>query len=418
MDIERLDRLKKSKQLKLFIMTLTIILIISGIMGFVWLYQNSKKVQFKNLVISTVQQGELVVSTRVSGILIANTKSSISAKNTGTVQRIYKKIGEKVSKGDLLVKIENIELIQNISQLEFDLEQRKAKHQILVANLTTEGHKIESSILELNSQIELDSLKLKAKEELFRKNIISKLEILQTRMELNNKLKKIVFEEDAFDSFKKLMQVKINSDKILINKTVQKLETEKLAVLNLDIKAKSSGVINKVSIQVGDHVNLGQVLIEITDNQHLEGLLRINEIYSSKLDYNQEVKLTILDETIVGEIIRINPHIKNSSVEIEVKFKKSLPYGVKPDMSISGEIIFNRISNTLWVKRPSSIKAYQVANIFMLDASTSNAIKTRIEFGQASDMNIQVLSGLKQGDKIILNQFDFDNQLSQLEITR
>jgi HlyD family secretion protein len=100
----------------------------------------------------------------------------------------------------------------------------------------------------------------------------------------------------------------------------------------------------------------------------------------------------------------------NGTITVDVKFDGPLPPGAVPQLSVDGVIDQERIANTLKVGRPAFGNPDSTISLFRYDPDGKTAERTQVKVGKASVTEIQILDGLKEGDRVILSDMSrYDN---------
>lgn len=403
MDIERLDRLKsKQKKNRIYLILIIFALLAAVYFYYAWSVKASY-VPAKQMVIDQVKRGDLVQSSRVNGQLVADIKYSLTAKSDAIVVQIHNKVGSLVKQGDVLIQLSSEQLEQSLSDIEFDLAAAEKNHSLLLSELSDEEMALKSELIELESKVEIDSLSLQAKEKLYAKNIISRLDINQVRVALKNLKKTYEFAKLKQQNFYTSKKAKIEADLITVKRLKKQLDDKHKLQQALLVTATTDGIVNAIDVELGQQVSAGTSLLKITGQEQFSALLKLNEAQSGLLAYDQLVVMNILNQEIKGKLSRISPNIVDNSVEIEVHFTDQLPSGVRPDMSISGEIFFSKITDTLLVDKPYGLLANQTKQMFVINRETQIASKRPIQFGKVSVSQAQIISGAEQGDLLIID---------------
>lgn len=403
MDIERLDRLKsKQKKNRIYLILIIFALLAAVYFYYAWSVKASY-VPAKQMVIDQVKRGDLVQSSRVNGQLVADIKYSLTAKSDAIVVQIHNKVGSLVKQGDVLIQLSSEQLEQSLSDIEFDLAAAEKNHSLLLSELSDEEMALKSELIELESKVEIDSLSLQAKEKLYAKNIISRLDINQVRVALKNLKKTYEFAKLKQQNFYTSKKAKIEADLITVKRLKKQLDDKHKLQQALLVTATTDGIVNAIDVELGQQVSAGTSLLKITGQEQFSALLKLNEAQSGLLAYDQLVVMNILNQEIKGKLSRISPNIVDNSVEIEVHFTDQLPSGVRPDMSISGEIFFSKIADTLLVDKPYGLLANQTKQMFVINRETQIASKRPIQFGKVSVSQAQIISGAEQGDLLIID---------------
>jgi HlyD family secretion protein len=102
-------------------------------------------------------------------------------------------------------------------------------------------------------------------------------------------------------------------------------------------------------------------------------------------------------------VSRRDPAAANGTVTIDVSLTGELPRGAVPDMSVDGTVQLQRLENVLYVGRPSLGQDNSSAGLFKVTNANGDAQRVQVKFGLSSVNSIVVLSGLKEGDRVVLS---------------
>ena len=81
----------------------------------------------------------------------------------------------------------------------------------------------------------------------------------------------------------------------------------------------------------------------------------------------------------------------------------ALPRGAVPDLSVDGTIQLERLENMLYVGRPSLGQEQSTVGLFKLTNDAGDAERVQVKLGKSSVNAIEVMSGLNEGDKVVLS---------------
>ena len=106
---------------------------------------------------------------------------------------------------------------------------------------------------------------------------------------------------------------------------------------------------------------------------------------------------------VKGRVVRMDPQATNGTVSVDIAIEDSLPPGARPDLSVEGTIEIERLANVLHVGRPAYGQANSPVGLFKLVEGGHYAVRVTVQLGRASVSDVEVVSGLKEGDKVILS---------------
>ena len=112
----------------------------------------------------------------------------------------------------------------------------------------------------------------------------------------------------------------------------------------------------------------------------------------------------------VEEVSRIDPSVQNGTVTVDVHLTSEMPKGARSDLSVDGTIQLEKLDNVLYVGRPVHGQENSTIGLFKYDETGQYANRVQVRLGKSSVNTIEILDGLKEGDKVILSDTSqFDN---------
>lgn len=130
------------------------------------------------------------------------------------------------------------------------------------------------------------------------------------------------------------------------------------------------------------------------------------ETNAAEIEPGQPIKviLPILHEpTIPGAVLRISPNVVHDTVPVTVRLHGKLVSGARPQMVVTGIIRVGKLVHTLYVAKPMGAQEDSDGVVYVLSANGHTAVKRSVRFGLASSTGIQILSGLKPGQRVVLS---------------
>lgn len=108
--------------------------------------------------------------------------------------------------------------------------------------------------------------------------------------------------------------------------------------------------------------------------------------------------------------MRIDPSVVNGTRTVDVTLDGQLPSGAVPDLSVDGTVDLQRLHDVLYVGRPAFGNENSTISLFRLSPNGKTATRVQVKVGVASVTKMQVLKGLRAGDKVILSDMSqYDN---------
>ncbi|NQZ88777.1 MAG: HlyD family efflux transporter periplasmic adaptor subunit [Colwellia sp.] len=370
------------------------------------------------LLTAQVERGELYISVRGTGVLVPKDIRWIATNVSGRVERILIKAGAQVKTGDLLLVLSNPQLEQSLEETRWELEALEAQTKAQEVNLESQLLDQEAAVINEKLNYERALLTFNAQKRLQAQGSTSvskikheevKIEVAQNKQRWELEIKRLAKTKENIVAQNMAYQAQLNR----MRKILARAQTQ---VDNLHVLASMDSVVQAMPMELGQQVNMGTNLALLARTDEFIAELRVPEKMIQSVMLEQTVTIDTRHSKITGVIKRIDPAVVNGSVQVDVELTGDLPAEARPDLTVDGIIDIARIANTLYVKRPMYAKASSDSAVYQLDHENDLANRRQITYGQISTQYIQIKSGLKAGDTIIVSDSSDWEQHQQIQI--
>ncbi|TFG76157.1 MAG: efflux RND transporter periplasmic adaptor subunit [Thermodesulfobacteriales bacterium] len=316
--------------------------------------------------IAEINPTEVDVYYKTSGTVMAKTISEIASRVMGTVTSIEVKEGDRVAEGELLLTIDDRDIVhkvraaeQGYKELSKALEAAKQNKHLL--NLTYERYKSLYDEKALSEQ-EMDEIETKKK--------VADIEFERAQSALERG--KATFRE-----------VQINLD-------------------FTRIKSPISGIVTEKNIEIGNTAVPGIPLLKVEDNSSFRLEVMVDEQLLEKLQVGMpaNVYINALNRNVTGQISEIVPVIdpvtRTFLIKIDLNNEELLRTGLYAKALIS----YGK-REAILVPEDAIVEKGQLDGVYTVD--DEGIVNYRlIRAGTSFSGGVEVLSGLKEGDRIIV----------------
>jgi multidrug efflux pump subunit AcrA (membrane-fusion protein) len=106
---------------------------------------------------------------------------------------------------------------------------------------------------------------------------------------------------------------------------------------------------------------------------------------------------------INGHVSRVDPAAVNGNVTVDIRLEGTLPPGARPDLSVDGTVEIERLADVVSMQRPVFAQPNSTISLFRLSQDEKEATRVQVRIGRVSVQAVEILDGLKPGDKVILS---------------
>jgi hypothetical protein len=156
-------------------------------------------------------------------------------------------------------------------------------------------------------------------------------------------------------------------------------------------------------LELGQWVNSGVELARVTQPGRLKAVLKIPDSQASELAVGQSATIDTHDGIIRGRVARIDPASRSGAVAVDVMLEGPLPRSARPDVSVDGAIVIERLHNVLHIGRPAYGGQESTVRLFRVVPNAGEALSVVAHCGRASVSTMEIRRGLVRGDSVIIS---------------
>jgi len=298
---------------------------------------------------------------------------------------------------------------QQAIDADFQVKAAEADQQNLRVKLESDTMTQQSAVATINSEYNQAKLQLDTDEVLAKQGLVPELLLKISRFRVQDLANRLKVEKDRLTISSKSTKAQINATdaRLLQLRALARLKRDQ--VEGLKVRAGTNGVLQQVSVQVGQQVSTGFNIARVADPASLKAELKIAETQIKDVRLGQPVTVDTRNGIIQAKVARIDPAAREGTFVVDAELIGPLPSSARPDLSVDGTIELELLKNVLHVSRPAFGQGQQTVGLFKLSADGQEAQRTQVTLGRNSVAEIEVVSGLKEGDQVILSdttQFD------------
>ncbi len=362
----------------------------------------------------TVKRGPMVRQVRGLGTLTPREDSIelIPAQTDATVVRIRVLPGTRVTPDTILMDLADPELQQKLLDAQLQLKAAQADYQNLHATLQSTLMDKKAAAAAVNSDYTQDQLQAQTDKQLFDLGVISGITYNASKNKADQLTTQHQISQEQIDMNAKAIEVQLASQQTKIEQARSLLDLYQKQQQALQVRAGISGVLTSLAtpLQVGQHVTVGTSVAEVIQTDKLKAALNIAETQAHEIQIGQPAEIDTHNGVVQGHVTRIDPAVLNGTRVVDVAMDGPLPSGAVPQLSVDGTIDLQRLTDVLRVGRPAFGNANSTISLFKIDPDGKTASRVQVKVGGVSVTEIEILDGLKEGDRVILSDMSrYDN---------
>jgi len=350
---------------------------------------------------AVVSRGDLIRDLNVQGRVVAAVSPTLYSPATGTVT-LQAQPGDAVTIGQVLASIDSPEVRSEFLQELSTLDQLNAE---------LEREKIQARKAKVKSQQTIDLAKveltaamreMRRAEESIKTNSISEIdfersrdELARARVEHNHAVQDAQLEGESLEFETTTRQLAVGRQQLVADELKRRVD-------DLVIRSPVNGVVGNVAVNQKALVNKNAPLITVVDLSAFEVEIRVPEAYADDLGIGLAGDVQYNGAEYRGKLVSLSPEVVNNEVVGRIRFAGETPPGLRQNQRVTVRVMMDELIGVLKLQRGSFTDSGGGRSAFVL-TEAGLAERRAIQLGARSVAEVEILSGLAEGDHVIIS---------------
>lgn len=364
----------------------------------------SASVPYDRLRIAEVVRADLVRDVSVQGRVVAAVSPTLYAPADGTIT-LRVEAGAAVDEDQVLAVVDSPELESRLHQAQTTLEEQE---------MELERQRIESKQLALEKRkgADLADVALTAARREMRRaedgnerGVIPRIDYEKAGDDLRNA--ELAHEHAVADAdlFDERLTFELRATELARNRQQMLVEDLQRQVSELAIRSPVAGIVGDLLVDQRAAVSRDTPVMAVVDLSRFEIDALIPESYADDLTIGMQAEIVIGNEKYSGQLVAVSPEIVASQVRSRIRFSGEMPPNIRQNQRLTTRVLLEERPAVLTLQRGQFLEtgAGRVAYVLRDD---DIAERRSITIGGRSLSAIEVTSGLREGDRVIISSID------------
>ncbi|HEY0956395.1 MAG TPA: efflux RND transporter periplasmic adaptor subunit [Roseateles sp.] len=360
-------------------------------------------VSVARLGIATVDVAPLTRDVAGEGRVVAAQSPTLFAQGAGTATLLVK-AGDPVKQGQVLARVDSPELTNRLAQERSNVDALRAD----LARAEVEARQQAAALQSAYENARIDQQT--AQNDLARQT--QAFEAGATaRMQVDRAQDALAKARLALDQAAGLRGLKTDSLKLDVQAKQSALSRQQLLVADLERQVGELQVRSPVDGQVGqlfiaDRTNVARdaKLLSVIDLSALEVQMQVAESFARELQPGMPGEISGNGQRWQGQVSSVSPEVVNGEVSARLRFAGAQPEQLRQNQRLSVRVLLDRRDQVLGVTRGSFVDEGGGSYAYVLRGGVAE--KVAVKLGARSLERVEVVSGLKAGDRVVISGTD------------
>ena len=392
----------------------TVVVGIVAVIALMQLMQES--LHERDIVFSVVDEGSIDVSVSASGKVVPAFEEIINSPINSRILEVYKKGGDSVEVGTPILRLDLLSAetdykkqLDEVQMNELKLEQlriqNRSKLSEMEMQLKVSRMELNRKAVELRNEQYLDSLGAGTTDKVRQ----VELDYNVSKLKLEEDEQKFINEQATADADLKVKELELNIARKTLAETKRTLDDAR-------IKAPRKAILTYVNTEIGAQVAQGEKVAIVSDLSHFKIEGEIADTYGDRIAAGSRAVVKVGKEELAGTVTDVTPLSKNGvmsfSVRLEQDNHKRLRSGLKTDVYVLTAVKDSvmRIANGSYYVGPGEYELFV--------RSGNELLKRKVQLGDSNYELVEVVSGLKPGDQVVVSDMSNYNNKRKMKLEK
>jgi len=358
---------------------------------------NIYRAPLSQLTIGTVRQGPFEDYIAVRGSVAPLITAYLTTEQGGTVKQVLAEDGATVKQGQPLIVLSNPALELQTASQQLSFEQTRFKYQQDLLN-------IQHQLDKLKADLERDKVLLDG-------NAIAPSTYRQEQQEYeyNLQLQKATIASHASEE-------KVRSTQLTGNAGA-KVDIARAGVEALTIRAPMDGQLTALDAEIGQSKPVGAVMGQVNSADRFKLTAQVDEFYLGQVIVGQGARFNIDGRDYRAKVIKVYPQVVNGTFKADFVFDGAAPPGIHVGQAVDMKVELGGAQQAVMLPNGPFYQDTGGNWIFVVTPDGGAAIRRNVKLGRRNPEFVEVVDGLKPGEKAIVSGYEAFLKMDRIEFT-
>src|SRR6476661_718704 len=355
--------------------------------------------------VSTVEKGRfddfLPLRARVTPLVTVY----LDAVEGGRVEKVLVEDGANVTQGQLLAVLSNAELQLSTLEKQAEVEQQLNNMRSQELALTQSRN---SNLRDLN-QAETDLAKARRQYELQKPlsehGFVSMKVFNDTKDDLKYQQQRLAILQRSIKQTEALQTSQLQQLRAAATSLNSSMGIARSSLGQLNIRAPVTGQLSGFDIQLGQSLQQGQRIGQIDSAGADKLQADVDEYYLGRVVVGQTATAEVNGRTYRLKVAKVYPQVRNGQFQIDLVFDGAEPAAVQRGQTVQAKLTLGDSTRAVLIPNGAFFSDTGGAWVFVVDKSGNGATRRAVQLGRRNSDFIEVLGGLKPGERVITSSY-------------
>jgi HlyD family secretion protein len=351
--------------------------------------------------IATVRVGQIANTINASGIVIPVHEELVSSPVQTRVAKVHAKLGQQVQANELLLELDNRTIQLAIDSLKEQLAQQENRILALTLEMEQKRKQLASAIELLELDLQANRVKLGRYQTLRKAGGVSAEDLLTAELNVQRTEIQLRQHREQIEDGKRVTNSNIEGARLQKSIVQKQLQEQQQLLAQTQVRAPFAGMLTWLLADEGASVSTGQLVAKVSELNNYKVEASLSDFHARALGAGQQVLVEQGNVKLKGEVQTVLPEIQNGTVKLLVTLAEPHHSMLRNKLRVEVNIITEQKQNTLLADNGPAFNGRGPQDIFVVREGVAR--KTTLNIGASDGKAVEILSGARAGDQLIIS---------------
>jgi HlyD family secretion protein len=351
--------------------------------------------------ITTIRVGNIANTINASGIVIPVHEELVSSPIQTRVAKVSAKLGQQVSAGELLLELDSRSIQLAVESLKEQRAQQENRILALTLELAQKHKQLASAIELLELDLQATRVRLGRFQTLRKAGGVSAEDLLTAELNVQRNEIQLRQHHEQVEDNQRVTNSNIEGARLQKNILQKQLQEQQQLLAQTQVRAPFAGMLTWLLADEGASVAIGQLVAKVSELNNYKVEASLSDFHARALNAGQQVLVEQGNVKLQGVVQTVLPEIQNGTVKLLVTLAEPHHAMLRNKLRVEVNIITEQKQNTLLADAGPAFNGRGPQDIFVVRDGIAR--KTTLNIGASDGRSVEILSGARAGDRLIIS---------------
>lgn len=375
----------------------------------------SPSVDRDQLRIVEVRRGAIADTISAAGVVVPVREEQVVAPARTRVGRVLVKPGQVVAAGELLLELDASGIRLALDSLEEQIAQQDIRVRALGLELGQKQKQLRSDIELLALDLEANKVKLGKYERLQKLGAVSASELDAARLAVKRTEIELRQHRESVADTRSSTETSVDGARLQAQVLRKQLAQQQALLAQAQVRAPFAGMATWLLSDVGATVEAGQQVARVSELRNFRVEASVSDFYARYLEPGLAVRVSYSGQSMAGRVQTVLPEIKDGTVTVVVVLDKPDHPLLRNRLRVDAYVVTAQKADALIADTGPAFNGKGRQDVFVVEGGSAR--KAAVEIGLSDGQSVEILSGVKAGDKLIASDMKRFKDLDSVRIS-